>query len=84
MKPKRDPFFDVMGDIISSIPRPVEAHHITTQRVVEEAQKQGVTLTIEQAFKLLQRKVKSGLLKVDGKRVSSSGKSVTVWVAVKK
>jgi hypothetical protein len=73
----------VMNDMITEAGKYVEEHHVSAQKLIAEASKQGVSLTFSKAMRLIKNQEAAGKLKYDGKRLTMDTKKVTnVWVAV--
>ncbi len=76
-------FMDVLNDLIADAPAPLGQEEITVQRVVDEARKQGKTLSYDAALRRIRRWVNAGILCPDGKRTDPRTKyAVSVWVIV--
>lgn len=75
-------YHDIMDTMIDE-GRVVEEQHVTVAKLVQSAKEKGVVIGADKAWKIIQRKVTSGHLKPDGKRVDpKTGKRVGVWVVV--
>jgi hypothetical protein len=70
----------VMNAMIEEADRYVEEHHVTTQKLVNEAARRGIKINSNKAMRLIRNQEEAGALKYGGKRLDrESRKIVHVW-----